>query len=105
MVALFSSIGAFILEYPIAILAVLFVINFVTMIMYAVDKKRAKKEKWRIPEARLLTFAFCFGALGALIGIYYFRHKTKHLKFTILVPLFFVLQIGFIAFSIVATML
>ena len=103
--AVFKSIGAFILAYPIVILAALFVINLVTMLLYGADKKRAKKDKWRIPEARLLAFAFCFGSLGALLGMYVFRHKTKHLKFTIFVPAFFILQLGLIVFSIVATML
>jgi uncharacterized membrane protein YsdA (DUF1294 family) len=51
-----------------------------------IDKKKAKKHQWRIPEARLFTVAIAFGSLGILLGMYLFRHKTKHWKFVIFIP-------------------
>ena len=51
--------------------------SLVTLCLYAADKRKAKKHKWRIPEATLLGFGFCGGALGALIGMKLCHHKTK----------------------------
>ena len=51
-----------------------------------IDKYKAKKKLWRIPEATLLTIAVLGGSIGSLIGMYTFRHKTKHLKFTLGIP-------------------
>jgi uncharacterized membrane protein YsdA (DUF1294 family) len=58
-----------------------------------IDKKRAKKHQWRIPEARLFTVAIAFGSLGILIGMYLFRHKTKHWKFVIFTPTLLIVNI------------
>lgn len=58
-----------------------------TFLLMGVDKYRAKKGRWRISEMRLLSVAFLGGALGVLIGMSVFRHKTKHSKFKIGVPL------------------
>ena len=69
------------------IYAVLIVINVVAFAMYGIDKKRAIADEWRIPEATLLTFAACCGAVGALFGMYTFRHKTRKPKFAYGVPL------------------
>ena len=69
------------------IYAVLIVINVAAFAMYGIDKKRAIADEWRIPEAILLTFAACCGAVGALFGMYTFRHKTRKPKFAYGVPL------------------
>jgi len=53
--------------------------------MYA-DKKKAIKRQYRIPESVLLWSAFLGGAIGAYMGMKMFRHKTKHIKFTLGVP-------------------
>ena len=58
------------------------------------DKLKAKRGAWRIPEATLLGIAAVGGSIGALIGMYLFRHKTRHLKFTLGLPLILCLQIG-----------
>jgi uncharacterized membrane protein YsdA (DUF1294 family) len=69
--------------------------------IYAIDKWKAKHQKWRIPETTLLCLAMAGGALGAYIGMQLFRHKTKHKKFTFLVPLFLLLWlVGVIYFSV-----
>lgn len=69
------------------IYAVLIAVNVAAFAMYGIDKKRAIADEWRIPEAILLTFAACCGAVGALFGMYTFRHKTRKPKFAYGVPL------------------
>lgn len=71
----------------------LFVINLVAFITYGVDKSLAKHHKWRISEATLLLLAVIGGSLGAFLGMQFFRHKTKHLKFVIGVPTIFILEL------------
>lgn len=68
-------------------------VNVLAFLMYGLDKLRAKKDKWRIPEKTLIMVAVIGGSVGAFLGMQTFRHKTKHLKFTIGVPVIFVLQI------------
>lgn len=80
------------------LLIYLLIINVVALIAYAVDKFKAQHNRWRIPEATLIIMAFLGGALGAFLGMYLFRHKTKHWKFRILVPLALVLWIVAIVF-------
>lgn len=72
----------------------LVLINLMSFIMFGIDKYKAKKRKWRIPEMSLLMSAVLGGGLGGFIGMKLFRHKTKHMKFTVLVPLFLVLWIA-----------
>ena len=61
-------------------------VNLMTFLLYGADKRRAQKNKWRIPEKTLLGAALAGGSVGALLGMYVFRHKTKHWKFKIGVP-------------------
>ncbi len=76
------------------LLAALLLMNLLAFALYGTDKLKAKKGAWRIPEATLLLVAFLGGSLGALLGMELFRHKTKHAKFKVLVPLFLVLHIA-----------
>lgn len=76
------------------ILLYLLIINAVSFLLMLVDKLKAKKNLWRIPESTLLTSAVLGGSIGALAGMYTFRHKTKHLKFTLGVPLILIVQIA-----------
>ncbi len=69
------------------------VVNVVTFVVYGVDKWKAKNGKWRIPEATLILLAAIGGAFGAKAAMTYFRHKTQHKKFTILVPLLLIVWI------------
>lgn len=57
------------------------------------DKRRAKKNLWRIPEATLIGAAALGGSIGTLIGMYAVRHKTKHPKLTLGVPLILAVQL------------
>ncbi|MBQ8404230.1 MAG: DUF1294 domain-containing protein [Clostridia bacterium] len=61
--------------------AIVFVMSAIAFILYAVDKAKAKKGAWRIPEAVLLGWGFLGGAVGALVAMKNLRHKTKHWYF------------------------
>ena len=69
------------------IIIYLAVTNIIVFSMFFVDKNKAQKRQWRIPEKTLLLIAALGGSLGAWAGMNLFRHKTQHKKFTILVPL------------------
>lgn len=69
------------------IIIYLAVTNIIAFSMFFVDKNKAQKRQWRIPEKTLLLIAALGGSLGAWAGMNLFRHKTQHKKFTILVPL------------------
>ena len=57
-----------------------------------VDKWKAKKNRWRVRESTLLIVAALGGSIGSLAGMYLFRHKTQHLKFTLGIPLILAAQ-------------
>jgi len=76
------------------ILLYLLIINAVSFLLMLVDKRKAQKKLWRIPESTLLLIAAIGGGIGSLAGMYTFRHKTKHLKFTLGVPTILILQIA-----------
>ena len=71
----------------------LLLINALALVLMLVDKIKAKNNLWRIPERTLVLSAALGGSVGALIGMYLFRHKTKHPKFTIGIPAILVAQI------------
>lgn len=73
--------------------AILLLWNGAVFVLYAADKRRAKKQAWRVSEKTLLTCSFLLGGAGALAGMLFLRHKTRHLKFRILVPLSFLLTV------------
>lgn len=78
----------------ILVFSCIYIINIVTFAMFGYDKHNAVYSKWRIPEFLLLIFSFIGGALGALSAMILFRHKTKHPKFVICVPIFLFLQLA-----------
>ena len=61
----------------------LIIVNALSFLLMLIDKQKARKKKWRIPEATLMGFAAAGGSVGALAGMYTFRHKTLHKNFTI----------------------
>lgn len=69
------------------IIALFLIINLVAFAMYGYDKRKAKRHEWRVSEAALLLVALAGGPYGAWLGMKVFRHKTKHWKFRILIPL------------------
>lgn len=64
------------------------VINLLTFLLYGLDKYKAIRREWRIPERVLLLMAFVGGAFGALSAMRIFRHKTRKGRFKLMVPLF-----------------
>lgn len=68
-------------------------INLYGFFLMYFDKTKSKKDKWRIPESKLILTAIFFGSLGIYFGMYFFRHKTKHKKFTIGIPIIIVVQL------------
>ncbi len=73
----------------------LLIINVITLIVYGVDKYKAKQEKWRIPESTLLLLAAIGGSIGAWLGMKVWHHKTMHKKFQYGVPAILVAQVVF----------
>lgn len=71
----------------------LVIINIVAFFMYGLDKSAAIKQKERIPNKVLLFMAVIGGSVGALVGMYTFRHKTKKWYYTLTVPVILLLQI------------
>lgn len=69
------------------------IINAVGLVLMLVDKQKARRGAWRIPERTLMTVAAVGGSLGSFLGMQLFRHKTKHPKFYIGIPLFLVVHI------------
>jgi uncharacterized membrane protein YsdA (DUF1294 family) len=69
-------------------------INVLTFLLYGIDKWKAQKGKWRIPEETLIWLAIVGGSIGALLGMYLFRHKTKHRKFTLGIPAILLAQVA-----------
>lgn len=69
------------------------IINIIAFLAMYIDKRKAKYGKWRIPEQSLFILALIGGSIGAIIGMYTFRHKTKKLRFSVGFPAILVLQI------------
>ncbi|MGP4041633.1 DUF1294 domain-containing protein [Gracilibacillus sp. D59] len=68
------------------------IMNIISLFTMWIDKRKARKKKWRIPEGRIWLFAIIGGALGATIGMHVFRHKTKHTLFVIGLPVIAIIQ-------------
>ena len=67
-------------------------VNVVTFALYGIDKYRAKKGRWRIPEKTLLLLPLLGGSVGGILGMAAFHHKTRHWYFRVGLPAMFLLQ-------------
>ena len=76
------------------IICFLLAINIATFLLYGIDKYKAKKSKWRISEATLLTMAAIGGSIGAWAGMRLWHHKTMHKKFKYGIPVIIILQVA-----------
>ena len=76
------------------IICFLLAINIATFLLYGIDKYKAKKNKWRISEATLLTMAAIGGSIGAWAGMRLWHHKTMHKKFKYGIPIIIILQVA-----------
>lgn len=83
------------LRILLVIYAVMSVIGFALM---GIDKSRAINHKWRIKEATLFLIAFLGGGIGSTLGMFFFRHKTKHWYFRLFFPLFAAAQTALLFF-------
>lgn len=79
------------------ILIFLLFINLLAFIAYGIDKRKARKGQWRIPESTLLALAAIGGSVGAWVGMKVWHHKTLHPKFKYGVPAIFVIHIILLA--------
>lgn len=75
------------------LLIYLLLINALGFLLMLIDKWKARHHRWRIPEATLMGVAALGGSVGSLLGMYAVRHKTKHIKFTVGIPVILVVQI------------
>jgi len=75
------------------LLGYLSLLNILSLIIMVHDKRNAKNHKWRVSEATLITISLLGGSIGILMGMYIFRHKTNHLKFTLGIPLILLLNL------------
>ena len=80
------------------IICYLLAINIATFLLYGIDKYKAKKGKWRISEATLLTMAAIGGSIGAWAGMRLWHHKTMHKNFKYGIPLIIIMQIALVAY-------
>lgn len=76
------------------ILIYLLLVNIFGLLVMGMDKSRARKRKWRIPEKTLFLVSAIGGSVGTLTGMYLFHHKTRHWYFVIGMPLILIIQLA-----------
>ncbi|WP_252236672.1 DUF1294 domain-containing protein [Clostridium sp. CH2] len=74
------------------VLIYLLFINFIGFCIMLIDKNRAIHKEWRVPEKTLIGISIIGGSIGMLLGMFTFRHKTKHLKFLLGIPVIIIIQ-------------
>ena len=75
------------------IIIYLAIVNFISFTVMGIDKLKARKRAWRIPEATLFVLAIIGGSVGSIIGMHLFRHKTRHWYFVYGMPAILLLQL------------
>ena len=85
-------------KYVIIYLLAINVIGFLAM---GIDKLKAKKDWWRIPEGTLMMLCLAGGGIGTIAGMYTFRHKTKKLKFTVGMPTILISEIAAVLYIVI----
>ena len=82
------------------LLGYLLLVNLAAFVLMGLDKRRARRERWRIPEKTLFLPAVLGGSVGAIAGMYLFRHKTRHWYFRLGLPALLLLQVGLALFAL-----
>lgn len=82
------------------IICYLLVTNLLGFILMGIDKRKARKRLWRIPEATLFIIALIGGSIGSLAGMYFFHHKTRHWYFVYGMPFILICQIALFIFVV-----
>ncbi len=85
------------------IIIYLLVINISAFLAMGIDKWKAKRGAWRIPEATLMSLVLLGGGIGGIAGMYTFRHKTKKPKFFLGFPIMLIMEIGIVIYILVTT--
>ena len=75
-------------------------INLLAFLLMGLDKAKARRHKWRIPEKTLFLSAIIGGSIGAILGMQVFRHKTKHASFRIGMPCILLVQLALAAYML-----
>ena len=83
--------------YCIVLIVAFVVMSLIGFISMGVDKKKAQDGKWRTKEATLFAFAILFGGVGSTLGMWVFRHKTKHWYFAVFFPIFAIIDVAALA--------
>ena len=83
------------------IICYLLAVNIATFLLYGIDKYKAKKNKWRISEATLLTMAAIGGSIGAWAGMRLWHHKTMHKKFKYGIPVIIIFQVALAVYLLI----
>lgn len=91
-------IKEFIIQNISNILIYLAVINALGFLSMGIDKFKAKYEMWRTKEQTLFIIAIIGGSIGSILGMYVFRHKTKHTNFTVGMPIILISQIALVIY-------
>lgn len=73
-------------------------INALSFLISALDKLKAKKNKWRVKEKTLHIFSFLGGVYGSILFMIIFRHKTKKMKFKIITAIAFLINTAIIGY-------
>ena len=76
------------------IISYLLIVNIIAFITVYIDKQKAIKKQWRIRESTIIFISLIGGSIGTYLGMYFFRHKTKHLKFTLGIPIIILIQLS-----------
>ena len=82
------------------VLAYFITVNVLSLVLFGIDKWKAKHDKWRISEATLLSVTAIGGSIGAWVGMKVWHHKTIHKKFKYGIPLVMVLQFSLLLFTL-----
>lgn len=82
----------------------IFAMNLIAFLLMGYDKRCAQKGRWRVPEKGLFLAAALFGAVGGVLGMQVFRHKTKHWYFRLFFPLMAAVQAGVMVFLVIRMM-
>ncbi len=86
------------MQAQIILIIYILAVNLLGFFLMGIDKQKARKRAFRIPEATLFTVAIIGGSLGSIIGMHLFRHKTRHWYFLFGMPAILLIQIIFVLF-------
>ena len=82
------------------IIGYLILINIITFVAFFMDKFKAKRQKWRIPEKSLFFLSIIGGSIGGMLSMLIFRHKTQKWKFRLGIPLILLVQLLLVSYLI-----